>query len=133
MTQVSTTIWGAARDRLAEWAFVARPKEGSRSLPGSPRITDQDIWSATLRVATDKSRCGTATAVTARVGREDVSKTERCECVSDLLVVTEAHPHLLDLRFFAWFPKGGDTGFNLAHAKSRKQKAALRAAKKGTN
>ena len=132
MTPTSTTIWEAARDRFAEWAFTARSQDGSRSLPGSPRYTDQDIWSATLRVATDKSRCGTALTVTARLGREDVSKTERCE-VGDLLAVTEAHPHLLDLRFFAGFPNGGDAGFNRAHAKSGKQKAALRAAEKGTN
>ena len=133
MTPTRTTIWEAARDRFAEWALHARSQEGSRSLPGSPRYTDQDIWSAPLSVATDKSRCGTALAVTARVGREDVSKTDRCESVRDLQEVWRAHPHLLDLRFFACFPKGGDSGFNPSHAKSGKPKAALRAAKKGNS
>jgi hypothetical protein len=70
----ATTIGGAARDRFAEWAPAARTQDGSRSLPGSPRLTDQDIWSAIhRRVATDKSRCGSALAETARPGREDVS------------------------------------------------------------
>ena len=133
MTQHATTIWEAARDRFAEWALSARSQDGSRSLPGSPRYTDQDIWSATHSVATDKSRCGTALTVTARLGREDVSKTDRCECVRDLQEVWAAHPHLLDLRFFAWLPKGGDAGFNRSHAKSGNPMAALRAAVKGTN
>ena len=69
-----TTIGEAARDRFAEWAPAARTQDGSRTLPGSPRLTDHDIWSATHRkVATDKSRCGSALAETARPGREDVS------------------------------------------------------------
>jgi len=123
MTQTTTTIWEAARDRFAEWAPVARSQDGSRSLPGSPRNTDQDIWSAPNRFgATDKSRCGSAQTETARLGREDDSKTDRWSCVRDLLAVAEAHPHLLDLRFFAWFPKGGNNRFNQPHVKSGKQK-----------
>jgi hypothetical protein len=113
MTPIRTTIWEAARDRFAEWAQpVARSQDGSRSLPGSRRNTDQDIWYATNGfVAADKSRCGSASAETARLGREDVSITDRWSCVRDLLEVRRRpHPHLLGLHFFAWFPKGGDTG-----------------------
>ena len=97
MTPTTTTIWEAARDRFAEWAFRARSQDGSRSLPGSPRITDQDIWSApNCFGVTDKSRCGSARAETARLGREDGSSTDRWQCVRDLRAVAEAHPHLLD-------------------------------------
>jgi hypothetical protein len=72
----ATTIGEAARDRFAEWAPAARTQDGSRSLPGSPRLTDHDIWSATHPwVATDKSRCGSALTETARPSREDVSMT----------------------------------------------------------
>jgi hypothetical protein len=79
MSLRATTIWGAARDRFAEWAPAARTQDGSRSLPGSPRLTDQDIWSATpCGVATDKSQCGSALAETARPGREDLSMINRC-------------------------------------------------------
>jgi hypothetical protein len=79
MTMTATTIGGAARDRFAEWAPAARTQDGSRSLPGSPRLTDQDIWSAArCSAATDKSQCGSAQTETARPGREDVSMTNRC-------------------------------------------------------
>jgi hypothetical protein len=79
MNMRATTIGGAARDRFAEWAPAARTQDGSRSLPGSPRLTDQDIWSATHRgVATDKSQCGSALTETARPGREDGSNEHRC-------------------------------------------------------
>src|SRR5258708_24884676 len=106
-----TTIWEAARDRFAEWALAARTQDGSRSLPGSPRLTDQDIWYAMNRfVATDKSQCGSATTETARPGREDVSKVDRCGIHRDLLAARSAHPHLLGLRFFAWFPKRETVG-----------------------
>jgi hypothetical protein len=58
----ATTIWEAARGRLAQWTPVVRSKEGSRSLPGSPRFTDNDIRSApNVFGATDKSQCGSAT------------------------------------------------------------------------
>jgi hypothetical protein len=123
MTATTTTIWEAARGRFAEWALRARYQDGSRSLPGSRRNTDHDIWSALNRFgATDKSRCGSARAETARIGREDGSITDRAQCVDDLLAVAEAHPHLLDLRFFAWFPKGGNDGVNAPHGKSGKPK-----------
>ena len=114
MTPDSTTIWEAARDRFAEWACEARSQDGSRSLPGSHRKTDQAIWSATLRVATDKSQCGSARAETARSGREDDSSTDRWQSVRDRWEVGEAHPHLLDLRFFAWFPKVENLGLTRA-------------------
>jgi len=92
MTSIRTTIWEAARDRFAEWAQVARSQDGSRSLPGSPRLTDQDIWSATPCAATDKSQCGSAPAETARKGREDVSNTDRWRHVRDLLEVWRPTP-----------------------------------------
>jgi hypothetical protein len=119
MTQTSTTIWEAARDRFAEWALVARTQDGSRSLPGSPRLTDQDIWLATNRfVATDKSQCGSATTETARPGREDVSKVDRGGMHRDLLEVRSAHPPPPWLTFLRVVPQGGEHKVNLCHAKS---------------
>ena len=127
MTTTRTTIWEAARDRFAEWALAARTQDGLRSLPGSPRLTDQDIWSATnCLVATDKSQCGSAQTETARPGREDVSDTDRCQFDQDLLEVGCAHPHLLGLPFFAWFPRRRSGGFKLRAGKSEKRGRAAR-------
>lgn len=129
----STTIWGAARDRFAEWAPVARTQDGSRSLPGSPRLTDQDIWSAAPGcAATDKSQCGSAQTETARPGREDVSRTDRLRIDHDLLEVRVIHPHLLDSRFFAWIFKGQGLALKFAPREIHSQ-AAPRAAQKGMN
>ena len=120
----STTIWGAARDRFAEWAPAARTQDGSRSLPGSPRLTDQDIWSAArCCAATDKSQCGSAQAETARPGREDVSITDRCQMDRDLLEVRAIHPHLLDSRFFAWIFKVQSFALKLAPREIHNQAA----------
>ena len=99
-----TTIGEAARGRLAQWAPVARSKDGSRSLPGSLRFTDTDIWSAPIAFGeADKRLCGSASE-TERSGREDVSTFPRCQSVRQHLQVS--HPHLLGSRFFAWLPKG---------------------------
>jgi len=73
MTIRPATIWEAARNRLPEWTPWVRFQDGLRSLPGSPRFTDKDIWSApSVLGATDKSQCGSAKE-TARQSREDVS------------------------------------------------------------
>ena len=132
MTQTRTTIWEAARDRFAEWALSARYQDGSRSLPGSRRNTDHDIWSAPNRFGdTDKSRCGTASAVTARRGREDDSKTDRWQRVGDLQEVRSATPTSLTYVSSRGSPRAGTLVFDRSHAKSGKPKAARRAAKKG--
>ena len=103
MTNRMTTIREAARGRLAQWARVARSKDGSRSLPGSHRFTDFDIRSAPITFGeADKRLCGSAPE-TARVGREDVSNISRRQSVRHHLQVS--HPHLLGSRFIAWFPR----------------------------
>jgi hypothetical protein len=92
MTPIRTTIWEAARDRFAEWTCSVRSQDGSRSLPGSPRLTDQDIWLAWNQFqAADKSQCGSAKE-TARQSREDVSMFDRWRRVDDLLEVRRSTP-----------------------------------------
>jgi hypothetical protein len=106
MTIEFTTIREAARGRLAQWTLVARSKDGSRSLPGSLRSTDTDIWSAPISFGeTNKRKCGSVKE-TARPGREDVSIFHRGQLVRYHLSSAKPHPHLLGLRFFAGFPKG---------------------------
>ena len=134
MTHQSTTIWEAARDRFAEWAFNARSQDGSRSLPGSRRKTEQDIWSATETVATDKSRCGTAMAVTARLSREDVFSTDRWQSVRELWEVWRPTPTSLTYVSSRGSPRGGSTRFNLSHVNIGKtERRAARQRKEITN
>jgi hypothetical protein len=107
MTIEFTTIGEAARGRLAQWTALVRSKDGSRSLPGSHRFTDTDIWSAPISFeATYKRKCGSANE-TARPGREDVSSFHRGQFLRYHLSSAKPHPHLLGLRSFAGFPKGG--------------------------
>jgi hypothetical protein len=106
MTIRPTTIWEAARNRFADWASMVRCKEGLRSLPGSHRFTDKDIWSAPNRFGeADKSQCGSA-------NRDSTHKPGRRFQIPSLSGISptpdgsqEPTPHLLGLRFFAWFPK----------------------------
>ncbi len=105
MTIKFTTIREAARGRLAQWTPVVRSKDGSRSLPGSHRSTDTDIWSAPISFGEAyKRKCGSVNE-TARPGREDVSSIDRGQFLRMHLLFAKPHPHLLGLRSFAGFPK----------------------------
>ena len=131
MTSGSTTIWEAARDRLAQWTPTVRSKEGSRSLPGSHRFTDQDIWPApTAFGQADKSQCGSAQE-TARISREDVSRFHRCQTHLPSPAASQHPPPPPWLTFLCAIPQWVSRG-ETQYALTKQRKAALRRRKERT-
>jgi hypothetical protein len=112
MTIDSTTIGEAARDRFAEWAPAVRSQEGLRSLPGSHRFTDKDIWPAPKCFgAADKSKLRLCATETARQSREDVFSHHRCQSVGQrLLAAGDSPPPPPWLTFLRVVPQMGNRG-----------------------
>ena len=103
-----TTIGEAARGRLAQWTVLSvRSKEGSRSLPGSPRFTDRDMRSAP-NDGRQRIREGAALlAETARPSREDVSRFRRGQLIGHRLWQARTPPPPPWLTFLSVFPQVG--------------------------
>jgi hypothetical protein len=134
MTIDSTTIGEAARDRFAEWAPQGSvPKKGCARFPAvtvlrtktSGRL--QNVLGQRIRVS-----CGSVPQRQhAKAGKTfPVIIVVRASLVSACWQPEIPHPHLLGLRFFAWFPKWETGEGKTARGKNREWRYR-RAAQKG--